>query len=287
MITPEFYAYLNEWLEDVCINEDYNPNSIYQIASGVFFLVFQEKASMRRYAQCWLNLDSLLHLPDGRSFPQYPIGTALSWEPEITLLDEQEGYPRLRAVLNALSDYRPERLQAIRCDCLKGYGDPVFGHASLKLLKLIELYVGPSTYTPHDNRPYAVNCTDGKGVRQSHLAEGYIISPTGRRIGAMCRACAQVVIDEYQTKLGQTWTFELQDWRPVTQEQVRVGIEGRGLHQLSEMGTYVDPIHSSAAVLGRLGGKVKSEAKTLAVRENGKKGGRPKKQSTVDVSLFD
>lgn len=139
---------------------------------------------------------------------------------------------------------------------------------------------------PHDNRPYAVNCTDGKGIRQSHLAEGYIISPTGRRIGAMCRACAQVVIDEYQTKLSQTWEFEPQDWQPVTQ-QARVGVEGIGLHQLVEMGTYIDPVHSSAATLGRLGGRVKSEAKTLAVRENGKKGGRPKKQSTVDINLFD
>lgn len=132
-----------------------------------------------------------------------------------------------------------------------------------------------SEYEPHDNRPYAVNCTDGKGILQSHLAEGYIISPTGRRIGAMCRSCAQVVIEEYQTKLGQTWTFEPQDWRPVTQEQIRVGVEGRGLHQLAEMGTYIDPIHSSAATLGRLGGRARSEAKTTSSRSNGKKGGRP------------
>lgn len=32
-----------------------------------------------------------------------------------------------------------------------------------------------------------------------------------------------------------------------------------------------------AVALGRLGGKKKSEAKAVAVRENGKKGGRPKK----------
>lgn len=31
-----------------------------------------------------------------------------------------------------------------------------------------------------------------------------------------------------------------------------------------------------AAALGRLGGQVKSEAKTAAARENAKKGGRPK-----------
>lgn len=35
-------------------------------------------------------------------------------------------------------------------------------------------------------------------------------------------------------------------------------------------------MNKHAQALGRLGGKVKSEAKTKAVRENGKKGGRPK-----------
>lgn len=33
----------------------------------------------------------------------------------------------------------------------------------------------------------------------------------------------------------------------------------------------------AAVTLGTLGGKKKSEAKTLAVRKNGRKGGRPKK----------
>lgn len=35
--------------------------------------------------------------------------------------------------------------------------------------------------------------------------------------------------------------------------------------------------NQAAVELGRLGGRVKSEAKTKAVRENGRKGGRPKK----------
>jgi hypothetical protein len=34
---------------------------------------------------------------------------------------------------------------------------------------------------------------------------------------------------------------------------------------------------AAAAILGRRGGKVKSEAKTKAARKNAKKGGRPKK----------
>lgn len=36
-----------------------------------------------------------------------------------------------------------------------------------------------------------------------------------------------------------------------------------------------------AQQLGKLGGQVKSEAKTKAVRENGKKGGRPKNPNRI------
>ena len=37
----------------------------------------------------------------------------------------------------------------------------------------------------------------------------------------------------------------------------------------------VRAIHKAASALGKLGGSVKSERKTAAARENGKKGGRP------------
>lgn len=37
----------------------------------------------------------------------------------------------------------------------------------------------------------------------------------------------------------------------------------------------------AAVALGRLGGSVKSEAKTIAARANGKKGGRPKEEKTM------
>lgn len=40
-------------------------------------------------------------------------------------------------------------------------------------------------------------------------------------------------------------------------------------------------ISASAAILGRKGGAVKSERKAAAVRENGKKGGRPRKDKTA------
>lgn len=42
-----------------------------------------------------------------------------------------------------------------------------------------------------------------------------------------------------------------------------------------------------AQQLGKLGGKVKSEAKVKAAKENGKKGGRPKKDKEYGGTLTD
>lgn len=49
---------------------------------------------------------------------------------------------------------------------------------------------------------------------------------------------------------------------------------------------YIDPVHSpsyAASSLGRLGGSVKSEAKSTASRANGRKGGRPKSTKSIDM----
>lgn len=61
---------------------------------------------------------------------------------------------------------------------------------------------------PTAHRYVSGNCIDGKGRRTEHRSEGFIVSPEGGRTGQMCRACAQIVIDEYAEKLGQAWTFE-------------------------------------------------------------------------------
>lgn len=45
----------------------------------------------------------------------------------------------------------------------------------------------------------------------------------------------------------------------------------------------VGEIRAAAASLGRKGGQSKSEAKKKAVRENGRKGGRPKKKKPADL----
>ena len=40
--------------------------------------------------------------------------------------------------------------------------------------------------------------------------------------------------------------------------------------------------HPAAVALGSLGGRVRSDAKAAASRENGKKGGRPKKPAYIE-----
>lgn len=54
---------------------------------------------------------------------------------------------------------------------------------------------------------YMPPCTDGRGYRQDHDAEGWLYSPEGRPIIAQCHAHAQAVIAEYAAKLDEQWTF--------------------------------------------------------------------------------
>lgn len=178
--------------------------------------------------------------------------------------------------------------------------------------------------------PYAVNCTNGQGIRQSHSAEGYIVSPTNRRIGAMCQLCAQECIDEYKDRLGEVWTFERQEWQPVPKKDSlpyssrlagllacscadlnngehpfyssSISPEGLAIKiseaiqeiliakeepQSQSISFYIDPIHSAASTLGKLGGQARSESKSTSSRENGRKGGRPKKQKEIQLDMGD
>ncbi len=52
------------------------------------------------------------------------------------------------------------------------------------------------------------------------------------------------------------------------------------------MTNYGKIISAAAATLGRKGGLAKSEAKTRAVRENGKKGGRPPVKKWFAITIF-
>ena len=51
-------------------------------------------------------------------------------------------------------------------------------------------------------------CTDGRGVVTDHAAEGWLMAPEGRRIQAMCRFHALACVEEYATRLDETWTFD-------------------------------------------------------------------------------
>lgn len=92
-----------------------------------------------------------------------------------------------------------------------------------------------------------------------------------------------------------------QDYKPVTQltEEAKAKFPqlSLDLSRLSEIKStwkvvpyYIDPVHSAASTLGRLGGKVKSPAKSTSSRENGRKGGRPRKveiEETVNEANLD
>lgn len=57
---------------------------------------------------------------------------------------------------------------------------------------------------------YLPDCTNGQGRTHEprHVAEGWMTSPEGKHIVAMCRAEAERVIGIYLDKLGEQWTFE-------------------------------------------------------------------------------
>lgn len=60
----------------------------------------------------------------------------------------------------------------------------------------------------------------------------------------------------------------------LTEEQFQIYLKGWTLE-------YLKLSSPNAQELGRCGGKVKSEVKSIAARENGKKGGRPSKQLDI------
>lgn len=51
-------------------------------------------------------------LPDGRTFVRYHDGSLLSWSPTLydTLAEERADYPRMRAVVAAMREHRPDDL---------------------------------------------------------------------------------------------------------------------------------------------------------------------------------
>ena len=82
-------------------------------------------------------------LEDGRTFPAYN-GETLSWSPGLytSLIEQRAGYPRMRAVLRAMKEYRPEQLERERRALLKASFDRMFGNAAKASLRVIEEIIG-------------------------------------------------------------------------------------------------------------------------------------------------
>ena len=84
-------------------------------------------------------MEHLVTLADGRTFPTYE-GETLSWSIGLyhTLNEERAGYPRMRAVIQAMRVHRPEALRRERYDMLKGSFDRIFGYNARKVLDVID-----------------------------------------------------------------------------------------------------------------------------------------------------
>jgi len=103
------------------------------------------------------------------------------------------------------------------------------------------------------------------------------------------RRIARLVI-ELESGLGLTMTLKdlqgLQEARPEDLEGAEISPSGFGIHfPLIDMDLYLPGLLEGflgtkrwmAARNGQVGGKVSNEAKAAAARENGKRGGRPRK----------
>ena len=75
----------------------------------------------------------------------------------------------------------------------------------------------------------------------------------------------------YLCGLDGTPKTDIENWPHITNDIKEAWLKGW------EKGSVEKHIKYAASLMGKKGGSVKSEKKTLAVRQNGKKGGRPRK----------
>jgi hypothetical protein len=75
--------------------------------------------------------------PGARDFPVYE-GEKLSWSLNTTNEDRSKGYPRLRTVVRAMIEQRPDQLDREKRDLVKGSFDRAFGAESKRVLAIIE-----------------------------------------------------------------------------------------------------------------------------------------------------
>jgi hypothetical protein len=81
----------------------------------------------------------MITLADGRTFPE-DNGEVVSWSIALylTAAEADAGYPKARAVIQALRSTRPAQLAQERAAFLKASFDRAFGHHATIVLQLIE-----------------------------------------------------------------------------------------------------------------------------------------------------
>ncbi len=83
----------------------------------------------------------IVTLPDGRKFPTYD-GQTLSWNLSTDLADERAGSLKMRAVIRAMMQERPEQLARERQELVRGSFDGVFGANAKRALAVLDDEMG-------------------------------------------------------------------------------------------------------------------------------------------------
>jgi hypothetical protein len=80
-----------------------------------------------------------LIISNGNLFPEFE-GKALSWSIGAydTINEAKLGHPRMKTVIRAMREYRPDQLETERRLLVRGSFDRVFGNAAKAQLKILE-----------------------------------------------------------------------------------------------------------------------------------------------------
>lgn len=89
-----------------------------------------------------LTRESTITLGDGRVFPSHDGKQPLAWDvgAHFTQQDAEEGHPRVRAVVRAMQQHRPDQLERERAELAKSAGlgrHNLFSGNASRLLKVI------------------------------------------------------------------------------------------------------------------------------------------------------
>lgn len=67
---------------------------------------------------------------------------------------------------------------------------------------------------------YALKCSNKQGTPGDHDAEGWLLSPEGKKITHQCERCAEEIIKEYKDKMNWEWSFKPYDFRVISTKKV-------------------------------------------------------------------